>query len=167
MIRNTIANSFKSIPIVTLIFFFLIEHLLPSFRTQIFPDLSFICVYYWSVYTPRLVPIWALIFISLSFDILSGLPFGVTATIFLALKGTALSQRDTLFERDFLNLWAGFGLCAFIGTVIKMCLLFFFYPPVPSLPIWTSFALTVMVYPLISRFLIILHSRFLVHVSNT
>ncbi|MCP4922943.1 MAG: hypothetical protein GY915_02790 [bacterium] len=167
MIRNIITVFLKSIPILTLIFCLLVEHLLPSFRTQVLPELSVICVYYWSVYTPLLLPIWSLALISLSFDVLSGVPFGVTATVFFTLKGVALSQRDTLFERDFLNLWAGFALCAFIGTLTKMGLLFFLYPPVPSFPIWTSYALTVMVYPLISRFLIVLHGRLFVYVSHT
>lgn len=167
MIQGVITNLLKSIPVLTLIFCLFLTHLLPPFRTQVLPELSFICVYYWSVYTPLFLPIWALVLVSLPFDVLSGIPFGTTAVVFFTLKVVALSQRDTLFERDFFNLWAGFALCAFMGTVIKMSLLFFFYPSVPSFPIWTSFVLTVMVYPLVSRFLIFLHGRLLSYVPHS
>lgn len=67
-------------------------------------------VYYWSIYRPALIPPWLIFLIGLLLDLLSGLPLGLNAAIFLLCRMAVTDQRRFLASQNFVMLWIGFTL---------------------------------------------------------
>jgi rod shape-determining protein MreD len=78
----------------------------------IVPWLPLMAVYHWAIYRPELLPAYAVFIIGVLEDILTGLPIGVNALIFLLVYGGVLSQRRFFVGKSFYILWIGFGLVA-------------------------------------------------------
>ena len=74
------------------------------------PLFSLMAVYYWSIHRPDLLPNFAVFGIGLLQDILSGLPLGVLALVFLLVRAVVVSQRRFLLGKSFLLVWWGFAL---------------------------------------------------------
>lgn len=70
-------------------------------------------VYYWSVYTPRLVPLLPILALGLLFDLITAGFLGLHVLLFLVIQAVAEQQRRFLAEGAFMSLWGGFTVaCA-------------------------------------------------------
>lgn len=76
------------------------------------PLLALAAVYFWAVYRPDLLPAYAVFFIGLLQDVLSGTVIGMNAAILLSVYGTVLLQRRFLVGKTFAAVWLGFILVA-------------------------------------------------------
>jgi len=85
---------------------------------RVAPLLSLMAVYHWAVYRPDLMPAYAVFFIGLLQDVLSGMPLGVFTLIFLLTYGVVLSQQRYLTGRTFLVVWLGFVLTSAGGMAL-------------------------------------------------
>lgn len=75
---------------------------------NIFPFLSLIAIYYWSIFKPKLMPVSIVFLLGLLQDILSGGPLGMTALLLILVRVFVLSQGRRFLEREFLFSWLVF-----------------------------------------------------------
>lgn len=85
------------------------------------PHLTLIAIYYWSVFRPDLMPVWAVFVIGVLQDVISGGPLGMTALLLIFVRQLVTLQGRKFLERDFLFNWlifsfiaAAFGVSAWI-----------------------------------------------------
>ncbi|NQV19961.1 MAG: rod shape-determining protein MreD [Rhodospirillales bacterium] len=83
----------------------------------IFPALTLIVVYFWSIYRPELVPPAAVFLIGFFQDILTGAPLGLSSFVLLLVHGVVVNQRRVFMGKPFWVAWMGFAMVA-IGTAI-------------------------------------------------
>ena len=112
-------------------------------------------IYYWAIYRPTLIPPWLAFIAGCLMDILSGLPIGMNALVFVATHWTVADQRRFLMGQSFVMIWIGFSLLVMIVGVVQWILFglvnLHWLPPGSML---MSSVLGVVIFPLIS---IILH----------
>ncbi len=87
-------------------------------------DVPFIMMmlYYWSIYRPTLIPPTLVFAIGICFDLLSGLPVGLNAFIFLFLRHVIVSQRLFLTGQSFTVIWIGFMIAGFAALSLQWLL---------------------------------------------
>ncbi|MDP9196928.1 MAG: rod shape-determining protein MreD [Pseudomonadota bacterium] len=77
---------------------------------DIMPFWGLMAVFYWAVFRPDLLPVWAVFLAGLLEDALSGSLFGLHALVFTGSYWIALSQRRLFTAGSFFMLWTGFGI---------------------------------------------------------
>ena len=82
---------------------------LPGFA-QVAPFWPVMGVFYWSIYRPDLLPMWATFLIGLVADVVVGMPLGVNALLFLLIRGVVVTQRRFFLTNAFPMTWAAFAL---------------------------------------------------------
>ena len=95
---------------------------LPGFA-QVAPSWPIMGVFYWSIYRPDLLPMWATFVIGLINDIVLGLPLGISALVFLLVRASVVSQRRFFLTNAFPMTWAAFAVIA-LGAMGLNWLLF-------------------------------------------
>ena len=101
---------------LVLVIFIQLPLYIPEFA-HIMPLLPLMAIYHWAIYRSELLPAYAVFFIGLLQDALSGAPIGVHAAVYLAVYGTVLSQHRFFFGKSFLIVWLGFGLIAAVASL--------------------------------------------------
>lgn len=76
------------------------------------PFFALIAVYFWGIYRPDLLPIWAVFALGALQDLLTGAPPGVTSLALVLVYALAVSQRRIVLGQSFGVEWAGFMLVA-------------------------------------------------------
>ncbi len=76
-------------------------------------------IYYWAIYRPTLLPIWVVFLVGCVMDLLSGLPIGMNALVFVAAQWVISGQRRFLTGQSFMMIWIGFGLLSFVSAFIQ------------------------------------------------
>ena len=84
---------------------------LPGFA-QIAPSWPMMGIFYWSIYRPDLLPMWAAFLIGILADIVLDLPLGISALIFLLIRGIVVGQRRFFLTNTFPMAWAAFSVIA-------------------------------------------------------
>lgn len=116
--------------------------------SPVIPSLPLIAVYYWSVYKPSLMPVWAIFLVGLFQDLLAAGPAGVGILSLLLVHGLVQSLRRSLVGAGFLAIWLVFvpvaaaaSLSAWMLTCLIETRLFDFEPTV------FRYLATIAVYP--------------------
>jgi rod shape-determining protein MreD len=122
----------------------------PGFGVVV-PWLPLMAVYHWAIYRPELLPAYAVFIIGVLEDILSGLPIGVNAVIFLLIYGGVLSQRRFFVGKSFNILWLCFALVA-SGASAANWLLVSLWNATMLMPhtLFFQFLTTVGLYPVLA-----------------
>jgi rod shape-determining protein MreD len=81
----------------------------PDFA-NVAPKLTLVSIYYWSIYRPDLLPVHAAFLLGLLLDIVSAMPIGVNALIFVLLHGFVSSRRRFFLGKGFLVTWWAFSV---------------------------------------------------------
>ncbi len=120
--------------------------------------LTLIAIYYWSIYRPTLLPEWLMFVVGIMLDLLSGMPVGINAFIFIVLRWSISRQRLFLTAQPFVMVWCGF-LLANISYGLMSWALFglahFHWTPLQ--PVWVSIALGVGLFPFVNMLLHLTH----------
>jgi len=90
---------------------------------MVFPVLPLIAIYHWAIYRPELMPYYAVFFIGLLQDILTNMPIGVNALVFLGVHGAVISQSRFFTGKSFAIVWLGFALVAAAATLANWVLI--------------------------------------------
>lgn len=78
---------------------------------EVKPFLSFICVFYWCVYRPTLMPLWFVFFLGLFLDLIHGYDaVGLNALSFVLMRGFIAGQRKLFIGQPFIMLMLGFSI---------------------------------------------------------
>ncbi len=96
---------------VMLLFVGLLPIHIPGF-VRIAPLFPLMAIYHWTIFRPDVMPPFAIFVIGLLQDLLTGVPLGVSAAVYLGVYGTVLSQRHFFLGKSFLIIWIGFALVA-------------------------------------------------------
>lgn len=115
-------------------------------------------IYYWAIYRPRLLPPWLIFLAGIAFDSMSGMPLGMNAFIFLALRWLVVDQRLFLMGQSFAMVWLLFAGMSFICLVSQWALygLIHFYWT-PFIPVAFTFIAGFVVYPVVGIILNVSH----------
>lgn len=115
----------RSIP-VSLALLMLFVGVLPWNTTTLSPvntNLVLIPIYYWTLYRPRLMSIWAVATLGLIGDLLGVTPFlGVEMLTVLVGYRVAVSQRKVFAGAPFIFVWAGFLLMSAVAGAVQWLL---------------------------------------------
>jgi rod shape-determining protein MreD len=114
----------------------------------IMPVLSLVAVYYWAVYRPELMPIWAVFLIGLLQDLLIGDAVGAGIITLLCVHALIGWQRRFFAQASFSMVWCIFMLVA-AGAMILLWLLtsFAMSRSVDPWPALFQYFMTVAIYP--------------------
>jgi rod shape-determining protein MreD len=85
-------------------------------------NLVLIPIYYWTLYRPRLMSVWAVAALGLISDFLGGTLLGVNMLTFLIGYRVALSQRKMFASAPFIIVWAGFLLMSAVAGLVQWLL---------------------------------------------
>ncbi len=137
---------------LVLIFLNALPTRLPGFA-QVAPLLPLIGVYYWSIFRPELMPPSVAFGLGLLYDIIGGLPLGVSSLIFLATQGLTASQRRFFHGKPFRIAWWGFGLVGIGAFTLQWILASMLIGHLLELrAVMFEFLLTLLAYPVLSWF---------------
>ncbi len=143
----------RLVPTATSIFFVLLGAVplgLPGFAT-VGPLYSLCAVFFWTVVRPTLLPPFAVFFVGLVEDSLSGGPLGLWAVLFLLVQFVTISQRRVLVGIRFLLSWASFVPVCYIVGVAAWGGASLYYGHILSLrPIMLQSTLTLLAYPAVA-----------------
>ena len=119
----------------------------------IFPMLEAICIYYWSLYRPRMMPYWFVFLIGISWDALYGLPLGVTALGCIGLRFLVSFYQEQLGLNHFSYFWRVTALSLALYAIYKWLALSILYDEIlPKQIAILQWAMTVAIYPLLHGF---------------
>lgn len=126
------------------------------------PVLSMMAIYHWTVYRPDLMPAYAVFFIGLLQDILSGLPLGVNALVFSAVYWGVLSQRRFLYGKSFFIVWLGFAIVALLSQAATWFLVSLFnVQPLVADSLLYKYIVTLGAFPVLAWTLIVWQRKIL------
>ena len=125
-------------------------------------SLALICVYYWSIHQPSLMPVAAVFVIGLISDCFGGAPVGVGVLVLLLMHRLVTQQRRLLAGAPFIVIWWGFMLVAAAATVVAWlaacALALGLVDPAPAL---FSYLLSLCLYPAVAFVLSLLQRTIL------
>jgi rod shape-determining protein MreD len=113
-----------------------------------FPNLALAMLVAWVVAFPTLFATWVALLLGIAHDLLLGLPFGVSATVF-PLVTLAVRFADRRVEA--LSLWIDWGYATalvIVAQLLTWVLLDFTGVPAPLLPLLVQAVLTAACHPL-------------------
>ncbi len=149
-----------SVPYAAIFFLFTLN--LVSFSaplsTKIEIPFFLMCIYYWSVYRPTLIPPFLVFASGLYFDLLSGMPLGLNAFLFLLVRHFVTEQRLLLTSQTFVVIWIGFMIVAAACIVVQWGLfgLINMYWT-PHMPMLLMILAGVLIFPAVSLILNLSH----------
>lgn len=115
-------------------------------------------LYYWAVYRPNIMPPLLVFGLGLLFDLLSGLPLGVSAFIFLLQNLIVSDQRIFLAGQTFIVIWIGFTVVASLSLLVQWFLVGVMHMQLmPIIPVLLMILSGVIVFPFIVILLNITH----------
>lgn len=112
------------VPYIFIIFLFLLDLIpfhIPPFG-EIRPCFSIMAIFYWSVYRPTLIPNWFVFLLGLMLDLVSGLPLGLNAFIFLLTYWIISDQRRVFVGQPFITIMLGFALVLSVSNIMRWVL---------------------------------------------
>lgn len=112
------------------------------------PLLILMCVYYWTIYRPQLLPPVVIFLFGLLHDLMTNGPIGLMALVLLLVYWLVDAQRRVFLGSSFVVGWWGFGLVAVGAETLIYLLASFYYDSFLNLPPFAlQLALTIAVYP--------------------
>jgi len=116
--------------------------------SPVIPSLSVVAVYYWSIYKPNLMPVWAVFLVGLFQDLLAAGPLGVGILSLLLVHGLVESIRRFMVGAGIMAVWLVFVLIAaasfFAGWLLTCLLETRWFDPEPAA---FGYLATIAVYP--------------------
>jgi len=126
------------------------------------PDVACISVYFWVLYRLDLFGIFSTFFLGLIVDSLSGAPFGMNVFVLSLVYVLTISYGSYVNTKPFLISWLGFAAVFFAALVFKWVVFSVYYRVFLSFwHIFITYAVTVLIYPLIARLNMFLQNRYL------
>lgn len=152
-----ILNLTKILPFLTVIFTIMGGSNLTIGSYPLLPSLFLIPIFYWLVFRPDWLPLWALFIIGLFYDSLLGECLGYTSLLLIASYSLIQYIRPLLSPHHFFSIWGTFGLYS-LGYIV----LYGFFVSA-SLPLLISWIYGLILYPMGAWILSLLHLRLQSH----
>lgn len=119
------------------------------------PPLALMTVYYWSVHRPDLFRPGMAFAVGLLADVVSGMPLGLSALLFVAAQQAVLRLRRFMIGHSFFMAWTGFILTAFAVLLTQVAVLSLIrWQGIPLVPVLMQFLMATAIFPLLYWLLI-------------
>lgn len=119
----------------------------------VMPMLPLIAVYFWAAFRPELVPMPVSFVIGLLYDGMTGMPFGLSAAVFVAVHWLVTGHRRFIIGKSFGVVWLGFVIVAFLASILYWILASVFYLSWYTFqPVLFQLMITIAIYPLLAWF---------------
>lgn len=116
------------------------------------PDIVLASVFFWAIFGPQFLPVWAVFALGITQDLATGAPIGFWALIYLLAYGFSLSQRVFFFGRTVRGVWLGFVIVALVTAVATwIAASTYFMRWLPIGPILLQAAVSIIVFPLVAK----------------
>lgn len=145
------------LPCIGLLFILLVLSLVPihiGLLTDARPMLLLMGGFYWALFRPEFLNVFALFLIGLFYDSFAETPFGLTSLILIGTHVLIQSQRKLLLYQPFWILWGIYGILSLLAGIIHwslhMVLTFGFVSPIAYL---MDVLISVAFFPFIVSFL--------------
>ena len=133
------------------------------------PFFLLMAVFYWAIYRPTVMPSAYTFLLGLTVDLLSNLPFGMSALILLAIQTLVRRSRLFLMGQPYMMVWLGFAITALAYAAAVWFLITLrglTFPPKNAVyQMLAATGLTILLFPLASIILQGVHR--LLPVSNS
>ncbi|MFD2204040.1 rod shape-determining protein MreD [Kiloniella antarctica] len=130
--------------------FFLIPLHIPNL-SEVVPSVLLISVFYWTLYRPDLMPIWAVFGLAFIHDLLAGTLLGVGPFILLLFCLALNGQRKFLAQAPFAVLWISFFILSSLAFTVQWIMIYLLETGTPDFrPVLFQNLTTVAVYPAFS-----------------
>lgn len=111
---------------------------------------ALIAIFYWGLYRPAVLSFSFTFLLGLLQDLLTGLPFGLSALLYLGVRGLVVSSRRYVPHDTFWLAWAIFSLIAFLYAIaLWIMLALWFAEPAPFRIVLLQALATIAFYPLL------------------
>jgi len=115
------------------------------------PIFTLAVVFFFAIHRPEFFPPWAVFFVGLLQDVVSGGPVGLYTVVLLAAYGLTHSQRLFLVGRGFSTLWSAFiAICAISAFICWFGASVHYGQAVNPVPLLWQAGITALVYPPLS-----------------
>ncbi|OUS12627.1 rod shape-determining protein MreD [Rhodospirillales bacterium 47_12_T64] len=129
---------------------FLVPLQIPNL-SEVIPSVLLISVFYWTLYRPDLMPIWAVFGLAFVHDLLTGILLGIGPFILLLFCLALNGQRKFLASTSFSVLWVSFFTLSSLAFTLKWILIYLLESGTPDFrPVLFQNLTTVAVYPAFS-----------------
>lgn len=119
---------------------------------------ALICVFYWSIYRPDLMPAWAAFTIGIFSDLVTGGPIGLNAVVLLTVHWIVAGQRRVFIGKPFPITWLGYLLISMPGCFVYWLIAsIYFTTLLAPQPIVGAYIVGILLYPLAAFLLWRLH----------
>lgn len=72
------------------------------------PSFMVMVIFYWSIYRPTLIPSWMAFIMGIILDLVTGMPVGLSACLFVIIQRILIDQRLTFTGQAFLTVFFGY-----------------------------------------------------------
>jgi len=117
----------------------------------VLPHLPFLCVFYWSIHRPDLMPSWAAFLAGLVVDATLTLPIGLNATLFTLFSAGLGSQIMVFQSRPFIFSLAVGVFVVLLFQLLSWVLLLFFQPGLQLAPFMVQGLTSLAMMPFVFR----------------
>ncbi len=112
------------------------------------PTISFIAIYYWSLYRPSNISYVFLFILGIIKDAISGVPFGITSISYIAFNSVMNRTRSKYFHSPLITIWLQFLLMNMMVSFIQWLLVMVSYKSLFAFKIiLIQFIITTAIYP--------------------
>ncbi len=87
---------------------------------SVFPAIEITIIFYYSIYKPHILPLWLLFTYGIVFDLIYGLPIGISIIPMIITSYLLRSQRQIFYRKDFTIVFLGFVLACFLFLGLKL-----------------------------------------------
>jgi rod shape-determining protein MreD len=106
-------------------------------------------IYYWGLFRSAQMPYLLVFALGLAYDVMSGLPPGLSSFAWLILRGMVHVYGRLFAIGAFWGVWAGYALSSALSMLVEWILLAYYrghWPP--ALPVFQFWAAAALLYPL-------------------
>ncbi|MGK2284755.1 rod shape-determining protein MreD [Pedomonas sp. V897] len=146
------ASSWRRVMPTVMTILSVIGMVLPVFLPgPILPHLPFLCVFYWSIHRPDLMPSWAAFLAGIVVDATLTLPVGLNATLFTVFSAGLASQVQVFRSRPFVFSLAVGSFVVLLFQLLSWALLLIFQPGLRLEPFLVQGVVTLAMMPFVFR----------------
>lgn len=117
----------------------------------VLPHLPFLCIFYWSIHRPDLMPSWAAFLSGIVVDATLTLPIGLNAMLFTLFSAGLATQVQVFQSRPFIFSLAVGSFVVLLFQLASWALLLLFQPGLRLAPFLVQGLLTLAVMPFVFR----------------
>ncbi len=121
--------------------------------SYIMPLLPLIPIFYWGKMQTAEIPYWFAFLIGLLMDVVSGIPLGLSALLYVLFLITIHTQSKYIHKEGFIIIWAYFTMLLALISVLQLLIISFSGNQLHAIPAaLIQWLITILFYPIFHKF---------------